>query len=455
MALPIFFSDYVQAQVVAAANASQTTILISVPTRPLPDLSSEGAYTYLTFIDQPSFIINSATPVQREVMKLTAWEEVASGIQLTVVRAITTTAQIWAVGSIMELRACDQILADLKDEGTAVQATYVTMSTNAQLDNERVLTAGTNITITDGGAGSTVTIDSAGATVQAQYVTMALDGGLTSERVLTAGSGITITDGGANSTVTIAATGGAGSTLQSEAFTSSDDFVVPAGVTAVWVTLQGAGAGGQGAAAASVNGAAGGGAGELLQGVAIPVTPTDVMPVVIGAGGAGGASGASNPGAAGGNSTFGGLVAIGAPATGSTVVGGTGGGVGGGVSTATVSANNYVGGTGSAESVGYFGGSAGGTGGASGGTPFRGAAGGGSGGYNVGGAGGTGISGHAGGGGGAATIYGVGGAGGTNGVAGSNAPGAHFGAGGGGSGSSVDGAGGNGMSGYALIVWIG
>ena len=48
-----------------------------------------------------------------------------------------------------------------------------------------------------GGAGSI-------GTVQAQYVTMATDGNLTSERVLTAGTGITKTDGGAGSTVTIA-----------------------------------------------------------------------------------------------------------------------------------------------------------------------------------------------------------------------------------------------------------
>jgi hypothetical protein len=51
---------------------------------------------------------------------------------------------------------------------------------------------------------------SSGAPVDAQYVTMALNGDLTAERVLTAGSGISITDGGANGNVTIAATGGGG-----------------------------------------------------------------------------------------------------------------------------------------------------------------------------------------------------------------------------------------------------
>ena len=52
-----------------------------------------------------------------------------------------------------------------------------------------------------GGGGS-------GAPTDAEYVTLATDGTLTNERVLTAGTNITITDGGAGSTVTIAASGG-------------------------------------------------------------------------------------------------------------------------------------------------------------------------------------------------------------------------------------------------------
>ena len=79
MALPIFFSDYSQSQIVAAANASQTTILIAVPTEPLPTLSTPGDYCYLTFVDQASFLINKVPPVQREIMKCTAWTPVSSG----------------------------------------------------------------------------------------------------------------------------------------------------------------------------------------------------------------------------------------------------------------------------------------------------------------------------------------------------------------------------------------
>jgi hypothetical protein len=134
----------------------------------------------------------------------------------------------------------------------------VTLATDGTLTNERVLTAGTGISVTDAGAGSTVTVAtsailptivdakgdliagtadntvarvpasttdgqvltvdtaqatgltwatpaSTGAPVGAQYVTLATDGTLTSERVLTAGTAITITDGGAGSTVTVAA----------------------------------------------------------------------------------------------------------------------------------------------------------------------------------------------------------------------------------------------------------
>ncbi len=49
-----------------------------------------------------------------------------------------------------------------------------------------------------------------GAPTNASYVVLGLNGTLTNERVLTAGSGITITDAGPGSTVTIAATGGDG-----------------------------------------------------------------------------------------------------------------------------------------------------------------------------------------------------------------------------------------------------
>ncbi len=93
--------------------------------------------------------------------------------------------------------------------GAPTGASYVVLGLDAGLTAERVLTAGSGISITDAGPGTTVTIASTvtpGAPSGAQYVTLATDAGLSAERVLTAGSGISITDGGANGPVTIACT---------------------------------------------------------------------------------------------------------------------------------------------------------------------------------------------------------------------------------------------------------
>jgi hypothetical protein len=73
-------------------------------------------------------------------------------------------------------------------------------------DGTSYLVAGTNINIASASNGA-VTISStgggSGAPANAQYVTLATDATLTDERVLTAGSGISVVDGGANSTVTL------------------------------------------------------------------------------------------------------------------------------------------------------------------------------------------------------------------------------------------------------------
>jgi hypothetical protein len=81
-------------------------------------------------------------------------------------------------------------------------------------DGTPYLLAGSNITLSTGSNGA-VTISStasggSGAPTDASYVVLSSNGTLTSERVLTAGSGISITDGGAGGNVTIAATGAGG-----------------------------------------------------------------------------------------------------------------------------------------------------------------------------------------------------------------------------------------------------
>ncbi len=100
--------------------------------------------------------------------------------------------------------------------GAPAAAQYLTLATDATLSNERVLTAGTNVSFTDGGAGGNLTVNaSTGAPSAAQYVVLSADGGLANERVLTAGTGISLTDGGAGGNITIASTAsGAGKVLQ-------------------------------------------------------------------------------------------------------------------------------------------------------------------------------------------------------------------------------------------------
>lgn len=77
-----------------------------------------------------------------------------------------------------------------------------------------VLVAGTNVTITETDVTNAVEVTisatggggGGGAPTNASYVTLGTDATLTNERVLTAGANITITDGGAGGPVTIAAT---------------------------------------------------------------------------------------------------------------------------------------------------------------------------------------------------------------------------------------------------------
>lgn len=94
------------------------------------------------------------------------------------------------------------------------------------VDGTPYLLAGSNITLSTGSSGA-ITISSTGggggggAPTNASYVVLSSDATLTSERVLTAGSGITITDSGAGGTVTISANSGSYSTTFTNASLSN------------------------------------------------------------------------------------------------------------------------------------------------------------------------------------------------------------------------------------------
>lgn len=88
--------------------------------------------------------------------------------------------------------------------------------------------------------------------------------------------------------------------------TNSGNFTVPVGITSVTICLTGGGGGG---GTGNVGTAAGGGGGSGSVSSIVTTTPSEVIPIVIGAGGIGGAVGGAS-GTDGGNSTFTALSAL-------------------------------------------------------------------------------------------------------------------------------------------------
>jgi Glycine-rich domain len=243
--------------------------------------------------------------------------------------------------------------------------------------------------------------------------------------------------------------------LQSQEFTSSGTFNVPAGLTSIWLTMIGGGGGG-GTTIVAGNGGGGGGTGEIVQQDPIPCTASGTITVTIGAAGAGGASGqvTAQPGQNGGDTsiTSNGVQYFARGGKGATAgaIGGAGGGIRGGAGGTT----GGFGAFGAQESPTYFGGVGGGSGGALAANP--GIAGTGNAGYPTGSANGISVASQAGGGGGSNSQWGIGGVGGNGGSAGGNAPSTSYGSGGGGSGghATTTLGGGNGAPGYVLIQWV-
>lgn len=91
--------------------------------------------------------------------------------------------------------------------GAPVNSPYITVSADANLTNESVLTAGSNISLTTGTG--TITVAATGlATNTPSYITLANTADLTNERSLVISSPLSFTDGGAGSTYTIGLTQG-------------------------------------------------------------------------------------------------------------------------------------------------------------------------------------------------------------------------------------------------------
>jgi hypothetical protein len=230
--------------------------------------------------------------------------------------------------------------------------------------------------------------------------------------------------------------------------TSSTNWICPAGITLVWVTLVGSGSGG-GAGQTATRGGPGGGGGEALLQYPVTVVPGTTYAIGLSYGGVGGAlSGVA--GGAGTDSTFGSLLTARGGVAPVTTSGAAGGGSLGGAAqgTANTAGNNASfgvqrsggGGGASADTTAATASKTGGNSGFAGGGA-------------IGSSGGAGN--YAGAGGGAS--YGIGGKGANGGAnAGTSAP-AYGGGGGGGGGASAGsfGAGGDGGSGYCMIEWIG
>ncbi|KKW38106.1 MAG: hypothetical protein UY85_C0043G0007, partial [Candidatus Peribacteria bacterium GW2011_GWB1_54_5] len=91
-------------------------------------------------------------------------------------------------------------------------------------DGTSYLIAGPNVTITSASAGVTISSFDSGADRGAQYVVLQSTGSLTNERVLTSGSGISITDNGAGNGVTLNIVDSVVATVSGTTFTGNIAF---------------------------------------------------------------------------------------------------------------------------------------------------------------------------------------------------------------------------------------
>jgi hypothetical protein len=233
----------------------------------------------------------------------------------------------WSSNADPSLAAGDSFLARISAKILGIG------STNGGTDGELRLAKVNKVTITQPATGSTLTIaDGKTATVNNSLTLAGTDGTTQTFQASDTIVGRATTDTLTNKT--IGAGGLAGLTPSKQIFTGNGTFTIPAGVTAVKVTLIGGGGGGGGSTAAN-NGGGGGSGGAAVKWLS-GLTPANTIAVTIGGAGAAGLTGAS--GGAGGNSTiasgtqtittvtaFGGAGGLG---NGAQSTGGTGGAIG-------------------------------------------------------------------------------------------------------------------------------
>jgi len=154
----------------------------------------------------------------------------------------------------------------------------LTPDTVVMLQYDSTLSRWRSIGGTGGGGG--------GAATTEPFVTIGNTAGLSAERALTAGTGITLTDGGANGNATIASVG---SLLRSTLFTSNGTWTKGSNCRFILAIAVGGGGGG-GTSTGSLGASGGGGGGGGAMSV-IDVTAVSTYGIVIGAGGAANSAG--------------------------------------------------------------------------------------------------------------------------------------------------------------------
>lgn len=194
---------------VRAALAHVLALALALATIALPSALVYGAANRSIITVGPATMATVAADVNEELTVL-----YANGTQLTssvsgtntITASLTPTLTSYVSGMSVWLTPANNntTAATLNLNGLGTKP--VVSSANVALSSGD-LTAGTRYLLSyDGTSFRIIGSASSGAPSSAEYVTISTNGTLTNERVLTAGTGITITDAGAGSTVTIAPT---------------------------------------------------------------------------------------------------------------------------------------------------------------------------------------------------------------------------------------------------------